>query len=61
MLSVNGACNSNIRQLIQQYKIKVLGVKQSPIQWVPGPSRRYNDRGLALTDHPPLAPRLKEE
>jgi hypothetical protein len=25
---------------------------QSPIQWVPGLSRRYSGRGVAMTTHP---------
>ena len=38
-----------------------LGPTQSPIQWVPGLSRRLSGRGVAFTAHPYLAPRLKEE
>ena len=38
-----------------------LGPTQPPIQWVPGLSRGQSGRGVALTTHPHLAPRLKEE
>jgi hypothetical protein len=38
-----------------------LGPTQPPLQWVPGPYRGQSDRGVALTTHPYLAPRLKEE
>jgi hypothetical protein len=31
------------------------------IQWVPGLSRGLSGRGMALTTHPHLAPRLKNE
>ena len=34
---------------------------QPPIQWVPAPSRGKSGRGMALTTHSHLAPRLKEE
>jgi hypothetical protein len=34
---------------------------QPPILWVPGLSRGWNGRDVALTTHPHLAPRLKKE
>jgi len=34
---------------------------QSPIQWLPGISRGQSGRGVTLTTHPHLAPRLKKE
>ena len=37
-----------------------VGPTQPPIQWVPGISRGLSGRGVALTTHPHLAPRLKE-
>ena len=39
----------------------VLGPMQPPIQWLSGLPRRYRGGGVALTTHPHLAPRLKEE
>jgi hypothetical protein len=39
----------------------VLGTTQPPIHWVPGHSRRLYRRGLVLTTHSYLAPRLKKE
>ena len=38
-----------------------LGPTQPPIQWAPGLYRGLSGRGVALTTHPHLAPRLKEE
>ena len=38
-----------------------LGPTQPPIQWVPGHSRGVKRRGVALTTHLHLAPRLKKE
>jgi hypothetical protein len=38
-----------------------LGPTRSPIQWVPGLSGRKSGRGVALTTHPNLAPRLRKE
>jgi hypothetical protein len=38
-----------------------LGLTQPPIQWVPGLSRGSSDRGVVLTTHPYLAPRLRKE
>ena len=38
-----------------------LGPTQPPIQCVPGLSREYSGRGVTLTTHPYLAPRLKKE
>ena len=38
-----------------------LGPAQPPIQWVPGLPRGESGRGVALTIHPQLAPRLKKE
>ena len=37
-----------------------LGPTQPPIQWVPGLSRGLSGRGVALTTHSHLAPRLKK-
>ena len=37
-----------------------LGPTQPTIQWEPGLSREKSDRGVALTTHPHLAPRLKK-
>jgi hypothetical protein len=37
------------------------GSTQPPIQWVYGLSRGLSGLGVALTTHPHLAPRLKEE
>ena len=34
---------------------------QPPIQWVPGVSREKSGKGLALTIHSHLKPRLKKE
>ena len=36
-----------------------LGLTQTPIQWAPGHSRGLGGRGVALTTHPHLPPRLK--
>jgi hypothetical protein len=36
-----------------------LGPTQPPVQWVPGVSRSYSGRGVVLTTHPLLAPRLR--
>jgi len=38
-----------------------LGPTQPPIQWVPDLSRGLSGRGVVLTTHPHLAPRLREE
>jgi len=38
-----------------------LGPTQPPIQWAPSLSRGYSGRGVVLTTHPHLAPRLKNE
>ena len=38
-----------------------LGPTQIPTQWVPGLSRGQSDRGVALTTHPHLEPRLRKE
>jgi hypothetical protein len=38
-----------------------LGPTQPPIQWVNVHSRDYSCRGVALTTHPHLTPRLKKE
>jgi hypothetical protein len=38
-----------------------LGPTQPPIQWAPDLCRGQSGRGVALTTHPNLAPRLKEE
>ena len=34
---------------------------QPPIKWAPGLSRGKSSRGVALTIHPHIAPRLKKE
>ena len=34
---------------------------EPPIQWVPAHCRRYIGRGVALTNHPHLGPRLKKD
>ena len=34
---------------------------QPRVQWVPGLTRGLSGRGVALTNHPHLAPRLKKE
>jgi len=34
---------------------------QSPVRWVPGLSREYSGRGVALTTHPHLVSRLKKK
>jgi len=39
----------------------VLRPTQPSLQWVPGLSRGQSGRGVALTTHPHLAPRLKKE
>ena len=39
----------------------VLGPTQPPIQWVPGLSQWLSGRGMALSTHPLLPLRLKEE
>jgi hypothetical protein len=39
----------------------VLGLSQPSIQWVLGLSRGWSGRGVALTTHPHIAPRLKKE
>jgi len=38
-----------------------LGPTQPPIKLVPGVYRGKSGRGVALTTHPHLAPRLKKE
>jgi hypothetical protein len=40
---------------------KALGPNQPPIQWIPDFSRGWSGRGVELTTHPHLAPRLKKE
>jgi len=37
------------------------GPIQSPVLWIPGLSRGSSGRGVVLTTHPNLAPRLKKE
>jgi hypothetical protein len=37
------------------------GPTQLPVQWVPGLSRGYSGRGVTLTAHPHLSPRLRKE
>jgi hypothetical protein len=36
------------------------GPTQPPVQWVQGLSRRSSDRGVVLTTHPLLAPKLRK-
>jgi len=38
-----------------------VGPTQPPIHWVPGFSWGYSGRGVALTTHRHIAPRLKKE
>jgi len=38
-----------------------LGPIKLPVQWVQGLPRWYSGRGVALTTHPHLAPRLRKE
>jgi len=38
-----------------------LGRTQPPLHWVPRLSRVYSGRGMAVTTHPNLEQRLKEE
>ena len=40
---------------------QALGLTQPPIQWVPGLSWGLGGRGVELTTHPHLVPRLMEE
>ena len=37
------------------------GAHPAPPKWVPGLSRGYSGRGVALTTHPHLLPRLKKQ